>query len=165
MPMLEQRNSLTAKATAVLLYHLFTSLAPPSKSSPFKSLKFWFHTLLIRRCGRRSRSNSPQFKKNFSHFFLINIFTQNIFNGKWFTEISLCYNMKSILALRKESRSGSHVDLTLKLRSEWKSLSGVWLFATPWIVARQAPLSMGFPKQESWSWWPFPSPLMLELVL
>lgn len=68
MPMLEQRNSLTAKATAVLLYHLFTSLAPPSKSSPFKSLKFWFHTLLIRRCGRRSRSNSPQFKKNFSHF-------------------------------------------------------------------------------------------------
>ena len=24
-------------------------------------------------------------------------------------------------------------------------------FATPWTVARQAPLSMGFPRQESWS--------------
>uniref|UniRef100_A0A4W2EU02 t-SNARE coiled-coil homology domain-containing protein n=1 Tax=Bos indicus x Bos taurus TaxID=30522 RepID=A0A4W2EU02_BOBOX len=59
MPMPEQRNSLTAKATAVLLYHLFTFLAPPSKSSPFQSLKSWFHTLLIRICGRRSRSNSP----------------------------------------------------------------------------------------------------------
>uniref|UniRef100_A0A4X1V3N2 Synaptosome associated protein 23 n=2 Tax=Sus scrofa TaxID=9823 RepID=A0A4X1V3N2_PIG len=30
MPMPEQRNSLTAKVTAVLLYHMFTSLAPPS---------------------------------------------------------------------------------------------------------------------------------------
>ena len=29
--------------------------------------------------------------------------------------------------------------------------SPVQLFATPWTVARQAPLSMGFPRQESWS--------------
>ncbi|PNJ16040.1 SNAP23 isoform 7 [Pongo abelii] len=29
LPMPEQRNLLTAKATAVLLYHLFTSVAPP----------------------------------------------------------------------------------------------------------------------------------------
>ena len=29
---------------------------------------------------------------------------------------------------------------------------------TPWIVARQAPLSMGFPRQEYWSGSPFPSP-------
>ena len=36
--------------------------------------------------------------------------------------------------------------------------SHVWLFATPWTVAYQAPLSMGFPKQEYWSRLPFPSP-------
>ena len=30
--------------------------------------------------------------------------------------------------------------------------------ATPWTVARQAPLFMGFPRQESWSGLPFPSP-------
>ena len=36
-------------------------------------------------------------------------------------------------------------------------LSHVWLFATPWIIAHQAPLSMGFPRQEYWSWLPFPS--------
>ena len=30
-------------------------------------------------------------------------------------------------------------------------LSCVWHFATPWTVARQAPLSMGFPRQEYWS--------------
>ena len=31
-------------------------------------------------------------------------------------------------------------------------------FATPWTVAYQAPLSMGFLKQEYWSGLPFPSP-------
>jgi len=29
---------------------------------------------------------------------------------------------------------------------------------TPWAIARQAPLSMEFPRQEYWSGVPFPSP-------
>ena len=37
-------------------------------------------------------------------------------------------------------------------------LSRVQLFATPWTVAYQAPLSMGFSRQEYWSGLPFPSP-------
>ena len=37
-------------------------------------------------------------------------------------------------------------------------LSDVQLFVAPWTVASQAPLSIGFPKQEYWSKWPFPSP-------
>ena len=41
---------------------------------------------------------------------------------------------------------------------KWKSLSHVWLFATPWAVAHQAPLSMEFCRQEYWSGWLFPSP-------
>ena len=32
------------------------------------------------------------------------------------------------------------------------------LFVTPWTVARQVPLSMGFSRQEHWSGLPFPSP-------
>ena len=32
------------------------------------------------------------------------------------------------------------------------------LFVTPWTVAYQAPLSMGFSRQEYWSGLPFPSP-------
>ena len=39
-----------------------------------------------------------------------------------------------------------------------KSLSCVRLFESPWIVAYQAPLSMGFPRQKYWSRLPFPSP-------
>ena len=40
-------------------------------------------------------------------------------------------------------------------------------FVTPWIVARQAPLSMGFSRQEYWSGLPFPSPgdLLRNFVL
>ena len=37
-------------------------------------------------------------------------------------------------------------------------LSRVQLFATPWPVARQAPLSMGFSRQEYWSGLPCPPP-------
>ena len=37
-------------------------------------------------------------------------------------------------------------------------LSCVRVFATPWTVARQAPLSMGFSRQEHWSGLPCPSP-------
>ena len=38
-----------------------------------------------------------------------------------------------------------------------KSLSRVRLLATPWTVARQAPPSMGFSRQEYWSGMPLPS--------
>ena len=37
------------------------------------------------------------------------------------------------------------------------SLNFIRLFATPWTVVCQAPLSVGFPRQEYWSGLPFPS--------
>ena len=40
-------------------------------------------------------------------------------------------------------------------------LSRVWHFATPKTAAHQAPLSMGFSRQEHWSGLPFPSPKTL----
>ena len=46
---------------------------------------------------------------------------------------------------------------TIPPQSVLLSLSCVLLFATPWSVARQAPLSMGFPRQEYCSGLPFPS--------
>ena len=36
-------------------------------------------------------------------------------------------------------------------------LSCIQLFATSWTAARQAPLSMGFSRQEYWSGLPFPT--------
>ena len=46
-----------------------------------------------------------------------------------------------------------------KWKVKVKLLSGVWLFATPWTAAYQAPPSMGFSRQEYWSGVPSPSPL------
>ena len=45
----------------------------------------------------------------------------------------------------------------LPLKYEVNSLSRVRLFVTPWTVAGQAPLSVGFSRQEYWSGLPFPS--------
>ena len=38
-----------------------------------------------------------------------------------------------------------------------KSLSRVWILATPWTAAHQAPPSMGFSRQEYWSGLPYAS--------
>ena len=39
-----------------------------------------------------------------------------------------------------------------------QSLSSIQLFVSPRTVAHQAPLSMGFSRQEFWSGLPFPTP-------
>ena len=36
--------------------------------------------------------------------------------------------------------------------------SGVQIFVTPWTIACQAPLSMGFSRQEYWNGLPYPPP-------
>ena len=46
-----------------------------------------------------------------------------------------------------------------KWKVKVKSLSRVWPSATPWTAAHQAPLSMGFSRQEYWSGVPLPSPI------
>ena len=45
-----------------------------------------------------------------------------------------------------------------KWKLKVKSLSRVWLLATPWTTAYQAPPSMGFSRQKYWSGVPLPSP-------
>ena len=45
-----------------------------------------------------------------------------------------------------------------KRKRRLDSLEAVQLFVTPWTVACQAALSMGFSRQEYWSGLPFPSP-------
>ena len=52
-----------------------------------------------------------------------------------------------------------HGKLALFFGTDWKRwlLTLIHLFATPWTVAHQTPLSMGFSRQEYWSGLPFPS--------
>ena len=56
------------------------------------------------------------------------------------------------------SDSVFHATLFKHISRKWQSHSRAWLFVTPWTVAHQAPLSMGFSRQEYWSGLPFPSP-------
>ena len=58
-----------------------------------------------------------------------------------------------------DSRSSVLNLISLELARQWKwKWSHVQLFETPWTVAYQAPLSMGFSRKECWSGLPFPSP-------
>ena len=50
-----------------------------------------------------------------------------------------------------------------KWKVKGKSFSRSRLLATPWTTAFQAPLSMGFSRQEYWSGVPLPSPCFMYL--
>ena len=60
-----------------------------------------------------------------------------------------------------QARTLEWVAISFSNAGKWKvkvkSLSRVRLFATPWTTAYQAPLSMGFSRQEYWSGVPLPS--------
>ena len=62
-----------------------------------------------------------------------------------------------------QARTLEWVAISFSNAGNWKvkgkSLSRVWLFATPWTAAHQAPPSMGFSRQECWSGVPLPSPI------
>ena len=61
-----------------------------------------------------------------------------------------------------QARTLEQVAISLSNAWKWKvkvkSLSHVRLLATPWTAVYQAPLSMGFSRQEYWSGLPLPSP-------
>ena len=60
-----------------------------------------------------------------------------------------------------QARTLQWVDISFSNAWKWKvkvkSLSRVWLLATPWTAAHQAPPPMGFSRQEYWSGLPLPS--------
>ena len=65
-----------------------------------------------------------------------------------------CYNSVSSKPKRSNGGSDKIMKWFKKLANGlrvFQLLSRVWLFVTPWIIACQAPLSMGFSRQEYWS--------------
>ena len=83
----------------------------------------------------------------------------------WFSTAPLQLSLGS-WALRLKNTAGvinrTSIEVLLQLDSmvwfKCLSLSHVWLLETPYIVVRQAPLSMRFSRQEYWSGYPLPSP-------
>ena len=74
----------------------------------------------------------------------------------WFYFLPFCYSI-SLIHVSVSTPILYSFDYSDQIRSD-QSLSCVRLFATPWIVAHQAPLLIGFPRQEYWSELPLPSP-------
>ena len=68
------------------------------------------------------------------------------------------YSVHGILQARTLEWAAISFSNAGKWKVKVKSLSCVWLLATPWTAAHQAPPSMGFSRQEYWSGLPFPSP-------
>ena len=59
----------------------------------------------------------------------------------------------------KNTGVGCHFLLQcMKVKSESEVAQSCPTFVTPWTAAYQAPLSMGFSRQEYWSGVPLPSP-------
>ena len=77
-----------------------------------------------------------------------------------FTQVSKGTNIRpySVPTLRVSSSTMSDTLARYSTHTvKCQSLSCVWLSATLWTPALQAPLSMGFSRQEDWSGLPFPS--------
>ena len=80
----------------------------------------------------------------------------------WFS-LYICFSsFQHILILAQFHNMFEKLIFFAAANSMWKwkclLLSCVQLFVTPWSVAHQAPLSLGFPRQEYWSGLPFHSP-------
>ena len=72
--------------------------------------------------------------------------------------ISVSVKIKDLERLRINLINISEEKNFTQVYKSVKSLSRVGLFAIPWTIAHQTPLSMGFPRQEYWSGLQFPSP-------
>ena len=67
-----------------------------------------------------------------------------------------------------QARTLEWVAISFSNASKWKGkaklLSRVWLLATPWTAAHQAPPSMGVSRQEYWSGVPSPPLVTLHMT-
>ena len=104
------------------------------------------------------------------------LFMKGVFGGrkKWEHSFKLLVGSPGVLCLGGSDRHGCELTTSMGwLRGSVSGvrchclyplsfyacvLSCVWLFAIPWTVAHQAPLSMGFFRQDYWSGLPFPPP-------
>ena len=86
--------------------------------------------------------------------FLIRILYKLLVHCQLFGEVII----KELFSIRSEFSFFSIQWCQSSLKVKVKSLSCVQLFVIPWTVAYQAPLSMGFSRQEYWNELPFPSP-------
>ena len=70
-----------------------------------------------------------------------------------------CWRVLTKCGPMEKAMANNFSILALMLLLQLSRFSHVRLFATPWVASHQAPLSLGFSRQEHWSGLPFPSPM------
>ena len=75
-------------------------------------------------------------------------------SSRWMNTFSHCLEIKGEPLLCSHTRG-------ICICSSVQLLSSVWLLATSWTAAFQAPPSMGFSRQEYWSGLPLSSPIII----
>ena len=102
-----------------------------------------------------SHSLDPHFPRH-PHKFNLLIVCYSFYLTSW---LCYCNNLFSSLKFSLIVFIQYELDQHYLLTSLHACVLGcIWLFATPWTVDCQIPLSMVFPRQEYWSGLPFPSP-------
>ena len=87
-----------------------------------------------------------------AHRTLLNVMWQPGWEGSW-GRMDTCICVAELLCCPPET-----ITWLIGYACRPSHFSPVWLFATLWTVTRQAPLSMGFSRQEYWSGLPCPLP-------
>ena len=95
-----------------------------------------------------AQENKASLFSLFSHLFAMKWWGWMLWFVSWMLSFKPAFSYPSFTFIKRLFSSSTSVH----------SLSHVRLLATPWTAAYQAPLSMGFSKQEYWSGLPLPSP-------
>ena len=161
------QDSLTPALSFVFLCHNFFK----GGGKRLTSMKLWGSKPVLY-MKKKKKTQFLQVKfiwKYFNKFNLCNLL-RLIYIGR--AKIISIYIFFFLIRKKRETLSQSY-DQDVDKSSEWlttlnriffilcgcsQSLSHVWLFATPWTVTLQAPLSLEFSRQEYWRRLPFPIP-------
>ena len=122
----------------------------------YQYLLWYFQNIYLRHLKRQEAKNGKK-KWYLFHFWIM--------QPKWKIKTSVILYVAIIFSKILAFNRSTWLSYGEKEFWEWyqqvcvlSCFSCVWLFVTLWAVAHQAPLSMGFSRQEYWSGLPFPSP-------
>ena len=101
-------------------------------------------------CGSRAQTETPFLLSRHSPLAPLHSPGQPLI---WFLSVRSIHPVEYYLLI---NRNETLIHATVWLLGQ--SLSHVWFSVNPWTVAHQAPLSMGFSRQDCWSGLPCPPP-------